>query len=121
MTIAFSEQQTPDVVSALSTQPFTVFANDSTTLEPIDPTGLTPEFQLVNGGLPPRAQPTDSPNLPQSTGWVAGNFATTETNLTLATIEVGPDGPFDGPPRGRFAVWIKVGDQVQPVGQIWVK
>lgn len=118
--IRFSEQQSPIEQSVLSTENFVVLCNDSLTLQPVDPAGLVIEFQLVNGGLPPRAQPSAEPKPPQSTGWVMGNFVTSGTNLCYAQVPIGPEGPLDVP-AGRYAVWAQCGDQVQPVGQIIIR
>lgn len=69
------------------------------------------QFNFVVGGLPTanRSQPSDEPNLPQSTGWVAGTWVTTATGGVYAGINVGPEGDVTLP-RGKFAAWIRVVD-----------
>lgn len=118
--IKFSNQLSPIEQSVYSTENFVVLCTDSLTLRPIDPAGQVVNFQLVNGGLPPRAQPTDTAKPPQSTGWVMGNFVTNSNNICYAQVPIGPDGPIDVP-AGRYAVWIQVGEQVEPVGQIIIR
>ncbi len=118
--IAFSKQLSPSVQSVLSTEDFIVRCDDELTGQSLDPAGLTVDFQLVNGGLPPRAQPTSTPAPPKSTGWVAGNFVTNTNNVCFAQVSIGPDGQISVP-SGRYAVWVKSGEQVQTVGQIRVE
>lgn len=118
--IKFSKQLSPIEQSVQSTENFVTLCTDSLTGQFLDPAGLVVNFQLVNGGLPPRAQPTDDPALPQSTGWVMGNFVTTSTDVCYAQVPIGPEGPLDVP-AGRYAVWVQVGDQVEPVGQIIIR
>ncbi len=83
------------------------------------------QFNFVVGGLPTtnRSQPSEDPNLPQSTGWISGTWVTTATGQVYAAINVGPGGDA-ALPRGKFAAWIRVVDNptvpVAPVDSITV-
>ena len=81
------------------------------------PQGANPEtitdvvqFQLVAGGLPPRAQPTED-------GWIDGFWLYAQQQL-MACCHCGP-GTALVPTPGAWAVWIRVIDNpTQPVAAV---
>lgn len=68
------------------------------------------QYQFVLGGLPVRNRPTESSNLPTSTGWLDGYWVTTASGGLLAAILVGPDGGVIALPPGAYAIWLRVVD-----------
>lgn len=85
------------------------------------PDGANPEttddevlFQLVLGGLPPRAEPTED-------GWVQGSWIQPSPGPLLAAISCGPGGQLT-PAVGRWAIWLRVVDNptmpTKPVDQL---
>lgn len=85
-------------------------------VEMVIPAGANPvltndvvQFQFVNGGLPARIEPTEDPNLPQTTGWLDGFWIDNDPGPALAGILVGPGGTAQLP-TGRWAVWIRIVD-----------
>jgi hypothetical protein len=93
-------------------------------VEVLIPAGVNPDitqdvvqFQFVNGGLPPRAQPKDE-------GWVDGYWIDQSPGPLLAGILVGPGGTIELD-TGRWAAWIKIIDDpstpVAPVDQLIIE
>lgn len=67
-----------------------------------DPALDVVQFQLVLGGLPARAQPTEP-------AWMNGFWLPAANGVLYAGVLVGPGGTLT-PAPGRWAVWIRVVD-----------
>lgn len=69
------------------------------------------QFNFANGGLPPHLTPGDSPNLPQWSGWLDGQWVDLSTGGLVAVILTGPgEGAAVDLARGKWAIWLKVID-----------
>lgn len=70
----------------------------------------TLQWQFVLGGLPIRAQPTE-------TGWSDGYWLRRTNGILLAAIDVGPGGLVL--PRGKYAAWLSIfDDPTNPIGPV---